>query len=95
VVHDLVRRQSGSGSRAIWFIHFSGHGTAEKHANINYFIPVDAKEPGTAFCESVKLEHGTAPLGRCMYLTEQTPAAKSRSVRAIGWAEVLPSFASS
>lgn len=26
----------------------------------------------------------TAPLGRCMYLTEQTPASRSRTVRAIG-----------
>jgi hypothetical protein len=38
--------QSGSG--AIGFIYYSGHGAAEKDTNINYLILVDAKRTGTS-----------------------------------------------
>jgi Caspase domain len=57
-VRDLVRRLNGSGSGAIGFIYYSGHGAAEKDTNINYLIPIDAKEPGTTafWDESVKLD---------------------------------------
>jgi uncharacterized caspase-like protein len=54
----LVRRLNGAGSGAIRFVYYSGHGAAEKDTNINYLIPVDAKEPGTTafWDESVKLD---------------------------------------
>ena len=57
-VRELVRRLNGAGSGAIGFVYYSGHGAAEKDTNINYLIPVDAKEPGTTtfWDESVKLE---------------------------------------
>ena len=57
-VRDLVRRLNGAGSGAIGFVYYSGHGAAEKDTNINYLIPVDAKEPGTTtfWDESVKLD---------------------------------------
>jgi uncharacterized caspase-like protein len=57
-VRELVRRLNTAGAGAIGFIYYSGHGAAEKDTNINYLIPVDAKEPGTpAFWdESVKLD---------------------------------------
>src|SRR6516162_2722981 len=57
-VRELVRRLNGAGSGAIGFIYYSGHGAAEKDTNINYLIPIDAKEPGTAafWDESVKLD---------------------------------------
>jgi hypothetical protein len=57
-VRDLVRRLNTAGSGAIGFIYYSGHGAAEKDTNINYLIPVDAKEPGsTAFWDaSLKLD---------------------------------------
>jgi uncharacterized caspase-like protein len=57
-VRDLVRRLNAAGAGAIGFIYYSGHGAAEKDTNINYLIPVDAKEPGsTAFWdESLKLD---------------------------------------
>jgi uncharacterized caspase-like protein len=57
-VRDLVRRLNAAGAGAIGFIYYSGHGAAEKDTNINYLIPVDAKEPGTAafWDESVKLD---------------------------------------
>src|SRR6516225_2853271 len=57
-VRDLVRRLNAAGAGAIGFIYYSGHGAAEKDTNINYLIPVDAKEPGTAIFwdESVKLD---------------------------------------
>src|SRR5262245_40350266 len=46
-VRELVRRLNAAGSGAIGFIYYSGHGAAEKDTNINYVIPVDAREPGT------------------------------------------------
>ena len=57
-VRDLVRRLNAAGSGAIGFIYYSGHGAAEKDTNINYLIPVDAKEPGTTafWDESVKID---------------------------------------
>jgi len=57
-VRDLVRRLNSAGAGAIGFIYYSGHGAAEKDTNINYLIPVDAKEPGTSafWDESVKLD---------------------------------------
>src|SRR5262245_50521394 len=57
-VRELVRRLNGAGSGAIGFVYYSGHGAAEKDTNINYLIPVDAKEPGTTvfWDESVKLD---------------------------------------
>ena len=57
-VRDLVRRLNAGGSGAIGFIYYSGHGAAEKDTNINYLIPVDAKEPGTTafWDESLKLD---------------------------------------
>jgi hypothetical protein len=57
-VRDLVRRLNAAGAGAIGFIYYSGHGAAEKDTNINYLIPVDAKEPGTSafWDESVKLD---------------------------------------
>src|SRR5262245_20258770 len=57
-VRELVRRLNTAGAGAIGFIYYSGHGAAEKDTNINYLIPVDAKEPGTSefWDESVKLD---------------------------------------
>jgi formylglycine-generating enzyme required for sulfatase activity len=57
-VRDLVRRLNSGGSGAIGFIYYSGHGAAEKDTNINYLIPIDAKDPGTTafWDESVKLD---------------------------------------
>jgi formylglycine-generating enzyme required for sulfatase activity len=57
-VRELVRRLSAAGAGAIGFLYYSGHGAAEKDTNINYLIPVDAKEPGTTgfWDESVKLD---------------------------------------
>jgi uncharacterized caspase-like protein len=57
-VRELVRRLNGAGSDPIGFVYYSGHGAAEKDTNINYLIPIDAKEPGTTafWDESVKLD---------------------------------------
>lgn len=57
-VRDLVRRLNAAGSGAVGFIYYSGHGAAEKDTNINYLIPVDAKEPGTTMFwdDSLKLD---------------------------------------
>jgi Caspase domain len=57
-VRDLVRRLNTAGAGAIGFIYYSGHGAAEKDTNINYLIPIDAKEPGTTtfWDESLKLD---------------------------------------
>jgi Caspase domain len=52
-VRNLVGRLNAAGAGAIGFIYYSGHGAAKKDTNINYLIPVDAKEPGsTAFWEA-------------------------------------------
>jgi uncharacterized caspase-like protein len=57
-VRELVRRLNTAGYGAIGLIYYSGHGAAEKYTNINYLIPVDAREPGTSafWDESVKLD---------------------------------------
>ena len=57
-VRELVRRLNEAGAGAIGFLYYSGHGAAEKGTNINYLIPVNAKEPGTdAFWDdSLKLD---------------------------------------
>ena len=57
-VRELVRRLNTAGAGAIGFLYYSGHGAAEKDTNINYLIPVDAKEPGTTafWDESLKLD---------------------------------------
>ena len=46
-VRELVRRLNAAGAGSIGFLYYSGHGAAEKDTNINYLIPVDAKDPGT------------------------------------------------
>ena len=52
---------NAAGAGAIGFIYYSGHGAAEKDTNINYRIPVDAKELGStaSWDESVKLDEVT------------------------------------
>ncbi len=57
-VRELVARLNGAGAGAIGFVYYSGHGAAEKDTNINYLIPVDATEPGTAafWDDSLKLD---------------------------------------
>jgi formylglycine-generating enzyme required for sulfatase activity len=57
-VRELARRLNAAGAGSIGFLYYSGHGAAEKDSNINYLIPVDAKEPGSAtfWDESVKLD---------------------------------------
>jgi hypothetical protein len=58
VCANLVRRLNRAGTGTIGFLDYSGHGAAEKGTNINYLIPVNAKEPGTdAFWDdSVRLD---------------------------------------
>jgi hypothetical protein len=57
-VRDLVRQLNVGGAGSVGFLYYSGHGAAEKDTNINYLIPVDAKDPGSAsfWDESVKLD---------------------------------------
>src|SRR5262245_40759509 len=57
-VRELVRRLNMAGAGSVGFSYYSGHGAAEKDTNINYLIPVDAKEPGTTafWDESLKLD---------------------------------------
>ena len=57
-VRELVHKLNTAGTGAIGFFYYSGHGAAEKGTNINYLIPVDAREPGTTafWDESVKLD---------------------------------------
>jgi Bacterial extracellular solute-binding proteins, family 5 Middle/Caspase domain len=57
-VRELVRRLNVAGAGAIGFIYYSGHGAAERDTNLNYLIPVDAREPGTSafWDESVRLD---------------------------------------
>jgi uncharacterized caspase-like protein len=57
-VRELVRKLNAAGAGAIGLFYYSGHGAAEKDTNINYLIPVDAREPGTSsfWDESVKLD---------------------------------------
>ena len=57
-VRDLVRQLNVAGAGSVGFLYYSGHGAAEKDTNINYLIPVDAKDPGSSafWDESVKLD---------------------------------------
>jgi Caspase domain len=57
-VRDFAGRLRAAGPGAVGFFYYSGHGAAEKDTNVNYLIPVDAKDPGTAtfWDESVKLD---------------------------------------
>ena len=54
----MVRKLNAAGAGAIGLLYYSGHGAAERDTNINYLIPVDAREPGTSsfWDESVKLD---------------------------------------
>ena len=57
-VRELVQKLNSAGAGAIGFFYYSGHGAAEKDTNINYLIPVDARDPGSAafWDESLKLD---------------------------------------
>jgi len=57
-VRELARKLNTAGAGAIGFLYYSGHGAAEKDTNLNYLIPVDAREPGTTgfWDESLKLD---------------------------------------
>ena len=57
-VRELVARLNSAGAGAIGFLYYSGHGAAEKDTNINYIIPVDAKNPGSTLFwdESLKID---------------------------------------
>src|SRR5215475_10725514 len=57
-VRELVGRLNTTGAGAVGFLYYSGHGAAEKDTNINYLIPIDAKDPGTVtfWDESLKLD---------------------------------------
>ena len=57
-VRDLVRQLNAAGAGAVGFLYYSGHGAAEKDTNLNYLIPVDAKDPGSTqfWDESLKLD---------------------------------------
>jgi uncharacterized caspase-like protein len=57
-VRELVRRLNAGAAGSIGFLYYSGDGAADKDTNINYLIPVDAREPGArAFWDdSTKLD---------------------------------------
>jgi hypothetical protein len=57
-VRDLAGRLRAAGPGSVGFLYYSGHGAAEKDTNINYLIPVDAKDPGSVafWDDSVKLD---------------------------------------
>jgi Caspase domain len=57
-VRELVRRLNAAAAGSIGFLYYSGHGAADKDTEINYLIPVDAREPGApAFWDdSIKLD---------------------------------------
>jgi uncharacterized caspase-like protein len=57
-VRELARRLGAAGTGAVGFLYYSGHGAAESDTNINYLIPVDAREPGSSafWDDSVKLD---------------------------------------
>ena len=57
-VRGFVAKLSSAGPGAVGFVYYSGHGAAEKDTGINYLIPVDASEPGSAafWEDSVKLD---------------------------------------
>jgi uncharacterized caspase-like protein len=69
-VRQLASGLKAAGTGAVGFLYYSGHGAAEKDTNINYLIPVDAREPGTVafWDESLKLDD-------IMRLLDQAPAA--------------------
>ena len=57
-VREIVRRLNAAAAGSIGFIYYSGHGAADKDSNINYLIPIDAREPGSPvfWDESIKLD---------------------------------------
>ncbi len=57
-VRELVRRLNAAGPGAVGFMYYSGHGAAEADTGVNYLIPVNAREPGSAafWDESLKLD---------------------------------------
>lgn len=57
-VRDLAGKLRTAGPLATGFLYYSGHGAAEKDTNVNYVIPVDARNPASAgfWDESVKLD---------------------------------------
>ena len=69
-VRQLAARLKLAGAGAVGLLYYSGHGAAEKDTNINYLIPIDAKDPGTTtfWDESLKLDD-------IMRLLDQAPAA--------------------
>jgi hypothetical protein len=52
------RRLNTAGAGAIGFLYYSGHGAAAKDTNVNYLIPIDARDPGTSafWDDSIKLD---------------------------------------
>ena len=57
-VRGLAARLRTAGSGAVGFLYYSGHGAAEKDTNINYLIPIDARDPGSVgfWDSSLKLD---------------------------------------
>ncbi len=57
-VRQLASQLIVAGPGAIGFLYYSGHGAAERDTNMNYLIPIDARDPGTTtfWDESVKLD---------------------------------------
>ncbi len=57
-VRHLASQLMVAGPGAIGFLYYSGHGAAERDTNMNYLIPIDARDPGTTtfWDESVKLD---------------------------------------
>ncbi len=57
-VRELANKLRGAGPGSVGFLYYSGHGAAEKDTNVNYLIPIDAKDPGSAafWDDSVKLD---------------------------------------
>ena len=57
-VRQLRDRLNAAGPGAVGFVYYSGHGAAESDTGINYIIPVDAKQPGSAefWDDSLKLD---------------------------------------
>lgn len=57
-VRELTAKLKEAGPGSVGFFYYSGHGAAEKDTNINYLIPVDAKDPGTVafWDDSLKLD---------------------------------------
>ena len=57
-VRELANKLRSASGNAVGFLYYSGHGAAEKDTNINYLIPVDARDPGTTafWDDSLKLD---------------------------------------